>query len=114
VGVGLRAVCRPHDRVTIREMKQDWQSCLDSPVGFRYAAGAPPVCPLDRPWLGSPVWSFRIALARSTAPCLHLIFLQEKKKIMGTLRSFTSGKAEYSPLGLMLPTCDVLLTTTYI
>lgn len=28
-------VCRPHDRVTIREMKQDWQSCLDSPVGFK-------------------------------------------------------------------------------
>eukprot|EP00898_Chlorokybus_atmophyticus_P008469 jgi/Chlat1/8623/Chrsp86S08017 len=26
---------RPHDRVTIREMKQDWQACLDNKVGFK-------------------------------------------------------------------------------
>ncbi|KAK1304755.1 hypothetical protein QJS10_CPB11g01344 [Acorus calamus] len=26
---------RPHDRVPLREMKADWQSCLDSKVGFK-------------------------------------------------------------------------------
>ncbi|XP_042006400.1 aconitate hydratase, cytoplasmic isoform X2 [Salvia splendens] len=26
---------RPHDRVTLKEMKSDWHSCLDSKVGFK-------------------------------------------------------------------------------
>lgn len=26
---------RPHDRVTLKEMKADWHSCLDSKVGFK-------------------------------------------------------------------------------
>eukprot|EP00897_Mesotaenium_endlicherianum_P009974 jgi/Mesen1/9004/ME000563S08327 len=26
---------RPHDRVILREMKQDWQACLDNKVGFK-------------------------------------------------------------------------------
>nr|XP_024396605.1 putative aconitate hydratase, cytoplasmic [Physcomitrium patens]PNR39944.1 hypothetical protein PHYPA_020224 [Physcomitrium patens] len=26
---------RPHDRVAIKDMKQDWQSCLDNKVGFK-------------------------------------------------------------------------------
>ncbi|PKU65681.1 aconitate hydratase, cytoplasmic [Dendrobium catenatum] len=26
---------RPHDRVPLKEMKEDWQSCLDSKVGFK-------------------------------------------------------------------------------
>ena len=26
---------RPHDRVNLRDMKIDWQSCLDSKVGFK-------------------------------------------------------------------------------
>lgn len=26
---------RPHDRVTLREMKSDWQACLDNAVGFK-------------------------------------------------------------------------------
>ncbi|OAY33109.1 aconitate hydratase, cytoplasmic [Manihot esculenta] len=26
---------RPHDRVPLREMKNDWHSCLDNPVGFK-------------------------------------------------------------------------------
>lgn len=28
-------LCRPHDRVPLREMKNDWHSCLDNPVGFK-------------------------------------------------------------------------------
>lgn len=27
--------CRPHDRVMIKDMKQDWQGCLDNKVGFK-------------------------------------------------------------------------------
>ncbi|CAI5950883.1 unnamed protein product [Closterium sp. NIES-64] len=26
---------RPHDRVPLRSMKEDWQACLDNPVGFK-------------------------------------------------------------------------------
>ncbi|GBG67648.1 hypothetical protein CBR_g776 [Chara braunii] len=26
---------RPHDRVPLREMKKDWQACLNNPVGFK-------------------------------------------------------------------------------
>ncbi|XP_024384493.1 putative aconitate hydratase, cytoplasmic [Physcomitrium patens] len=26
---------RPHDRVTLKDMKQDWQACLDNKVGFK-------------------------------------------------------------------------------
>ena len=26
---------RPHDRVSLKEMKADWQSCLDNKVGFK-------------------------------------------------------------------------------
>ncbi|KAG0460775.1 hypothetical protein HPP92_020640 [Vanilla planifolia] len=26
---------RPHDRVPLKEMKEDWQSCLDSKLGFK-------------------------------------------------------------------------------
>lgn len=27
--------CRPHDRVTLKEMKVDWHACLDNRVGFK-------------------------------------------------------------------------------
>lgn len=27
--------CRPHDRVTLKDMKADWHACLDSKVGFK-------------------------------------------------------------------------------
>ncbi|KAG9159735.1 hypothetical protein Leryth_007755 [Lithospermum erythrorhizon] len=27
--------CRPHDRVTLKEMKDDWHTCLDNKVGFK-------------------------------------------------------------------------------
>jgi hypothetical protein len=26
---------RPHDRVTLKNMKSDWHSCLDNDVGFK-------------------------------------------------------------------------------
>lgn len=28
-------ICRPHDRVPLKEMKADWHSCLDNKVGFK-------------------------------------------------------------------------------
>lgn len=33
-------ICRPHDRVMIKDMKQDWQGCLDNKVGFKVCAQA--------------------------------------------------------------------------
>jgi len=27
--------CRPHDRVSLKEMKADWHACLDNKVGFK-------------------------------------------------------------------------------
>jgi hypothetical protein len=27
--------CRPHDRVKLKDMKVDWQACLDNKVGFK-------------------------------------------------------------------------------
>ena len=32
--------CRPHDRVPLSKMKEDWQACLDNPVGFKVTRGS--------------------------------------------------------------------------
>jgi hypothetical protein len=29
------SICRPHDRVSLKDMKVDWQACLDNKVGFK-------------------------------------------------------------------------------
>lgn len=31
----MNFIDRPHDRVTLKNMKSDWLSCLDSDVGFK-------------------------------------------------------------------------------
>jgi len=31
----MNLIDRPHDRVTLKNMKSDWLSCLDSDVGFK-------------------------------------------------------------------------------
>jgi hypothetical protein len=31
----MNFINRPHDRVTLKNMKSDWLSCLDSDVGFK-------------------------------------------------------------------------------
>lgn len=33
---------RPHDRVSVKEMKADWHSCLDNKVGFKVFFFNPP------------------------------------------------------------------------
>lgn len=35
VSNGTSFLCRPHDRVPLKEMKADWHYCLDSKVGFK-------------------------------------------------------------------------------
>ncbi|GLT77857.1 hypothetical protein SLA2020_494120 [Shorea laevis] len=44
---------RPHDRVSLKEMKADWHACLDSQVGLRWVASRPNHVPgLGWPYLG--------------------------------------------------------------
>lgn len=44
--MNLNLLNRPHDRVTLKNMKSDWLSCLDNDVGFKVT--------IPSAWLATP------------------------------------------------------------
>ena len=34
-GFNTSSSCRPHDRVTLKDMKTDWHACLENKIGFK-------------------------------------------------------------------------------